>query len=226
MTGHWMDRLSEYVDEELSAEERDACEAHLLACPECREVLGELRVIAAEARVLEDEEPATDLWPGIRARLGATPLRLERRVGASARRRALAFSLPQLLAAGLAFAAVGAGGAVALGALGGVTPVVTFPAAGAAPVVAPVASVPGEATWDRAIGELRAVLDEGRDRLDPRTVRVLEESLATIDRALERSRTALATDPANPYLNAHLQETLRRKVELLRQAAALVAAQS
>ncbi|HXV92711.1 MAG TPA: hypothetical protein VD813_05395, partial [Pseudonocardia sp.] len=154
---------------------------------------------------------------------------LERRVGASARRRALAFSLPQLLAAGLAFAAVGAGGAVALGALGalgGVTPVVTFPAAGAAPVVAPVASVPGEATWDRAIGELRAVLDEGRDRLDPRTVRVLEESLATIDRALERSRTALATDPANPYLNAHLQETLRRKVELLRQAAALVAAQS
>jgi len=55
---------------------------------------------------------------------------------------------------------------------------------------------------------------------------VLEESLATIDRALERSRTALAADPANPYLNAHLQETMRRKVELLRQAAALVAAQS
>ncbi len=224
MTAHWLDRLSEYVDEELSAEERDACEAHLLACPECREVLGELRVIVAEARVLEDEEPRTDLWPGIRARLGG--LAMVPRVGASARRRVLAFSLPQLLAAGLAFAAVGAGGAVALGALGGDPTVGTLPVIGTAPVVAPVVAVPGEATWDRAIGELRAVLDGGRDKLDPRTVQVLEESLATIDRALERSRSALAADPANPYLNAHLQETMRRKVELLRQAAALVAARS
>jgi len=224
MTGHWMDRLSEYVDEELGAEERDACEAHLLACPECREVLGELRVIAAEARVLEDEEPATDLWPGIRARLGGSAARrLDR---PTAPRRVLAFSLPQLLAAGLAFAAVGAGGALALGALDDRTPVAMIPVIGAAPVVAPAASVPGEATWDHAIGELRAVLDGGRDKLDPRAVQVLEESLATIDRALERSRTALAADPANPYLNAHLQETMRRKVELLRQAAALVAAQS
>lgn len=226
MTGHWMDRLSEYVDEELGAEERDACEAHLLACPECREVLGELRVIVAEARVLEDEEPAADLWPGIRARLGTTPLRVERSGPPSARRSVLSFSLPQLLAAGLAFAAIGAGGAVAIGALGGATPVVTIPPIGAAPAVAPVAAMPGAATWDHAIGELRAVLDGGRDKLDPRTVQVLEESLATIDRALERSRTALAADPANPYLNAHLQETMRRKVELLRQAAALVAAQS
>jgi hypothetical protein len=223
MTGHWMDRLSEYVDEELSVEERDACEAHLLACPGCREVLGELRVIVAEARVLEDEEPATDLWPGIRGRLGGSAARRPDRP--TAPRRVLAFSLPQLLAAGLAFAAVGAGGTLAIGALGG-TPVAPMPVIGVAPVVAPVAAVPGEATWDHAIGELRAVLDGGRDKLDPRTVQVLEESLATIDRALERSRTALAADPSNPYLNAHLQETMRRKVELLRQAAALVAAQS
>jgi hypothetical protein len=149
------------------------------------------------------------------------------RSGAPApRRSALSFSLPQLLAAGLAFAAVGAGGALTLAALDDRIPVAGFPVSDAAPVVAPAASVPGEATWDHAVGELRAVLDAGRDKLDPRTVQVLEASLATIDRALERSRRALAADPANPYLNAHLQQTMRRKVELLRQAAALVAAQS
>ncbi|HJS47498.1 MAG TPA: hypothetical protein VJ773_05895, partial [Gemmatimonadales bacterium] len=97
---------------------------------------------------------------------------------------------------------------------------------GPGPVLSPVAAVPGADAWDHAVADLRAVLDAGRDRLDPRTVQVIEESLATIDRALARSRQALATDPANPYLNAHLQETMRRKVELLRQAAELVAAQS
>lgn len=224
MTGHWTDRLSEYLDGELPAEERAACEAHLLGCPPCREVLGELRVITAEARQLEDPEPVADLWPGIRTRLGGMATRPSVRGSAGARVRS--FSLPQLLAAGLAFAAVGAGGALAFGALDGGSPAAVTALPGAGPVPTPVAAVPGADAWDHAVADLRAVLDAGRDRLDPRTVRVIEESLATIDRALARSRQALATDPANPYLNAHLQETMRRKVELLRQAAELVTAQS
>jgi hypothetical protein len=100
------------------------------------------------------------------------------------------------------------------------------PVIAVAPAAVPVATVPGEETWDRAVSELRAVLDAGRDKLDPATVRVLEESLGTIDRALDSSRRALAADPANPYLNTHVQETMRRKVALLRHAAALVASQS
>jgi anti-sigma factor RsiW len=224
MTAHWTDRLSAYLDGELTPGERDACEEHLLGCPECREVLGELRVIVAEARALEDGEPALDLWPGIRARLGGSMARLSDRP--TTPRRVLAFSLPQLLAAGLAFAVVGAGGAVALGALGGTSDGAGMPVIAPAPVVQPAVAVPGGAAWDQAVTELRAVLDAGRGRLDPRTVRVLEQSLATIDRALARSREALASDPANPYLNAHLQETMRRKIELLRHAAGLVASES
>jgi hypothetical protein len=36
----------------------------------------------------------------------------------------------------------------------------------------------------------------------------------------------VAADSANLYLNTHLAETMRRKIDLLRQAAALVAAVS
>ena len=44
--------------------------------------------------------------------------------------------------------------------------------------------------------------------------------------AAERARQALAADPASPYLNGHLATQLKRKLTLLRQATAVVAAQN
>jgi hypothetical protein len=70
------------------------------------------------------------------------------------------------------------------------------------------------------------VLEQGRGTLDTTTVRVLERNLALIDRAIADARRALAADPSNSYLNAHLAQTMRRKIDLLRQAADLVAARS
>ena len=63
-------------------------------------------------------------------------------------------------------------------------------------------------------------------RLDTATVRVLEQNLTLIDRAIAEASRAVAADSANVYLNTHLAETMRRKVDLLRQAVALVAAES
>jgi hypothetical protein len=48
------------------------------------------------------------------------------------------------------------------------------------------------------------------------TVRVVRENLAIIDRAIADARIALQKDPGNAYLNFHLAQTMRRKVELLR----------
>jgi hypothetical protein len=70
------------------------------------------------------------------------------------------------------------------------------------------------------------VLAQGRGKLDTATVRVLEQNLATIDRAIAQAQQAVAADSANLYLNSHLAATMRRKLDLLRQAAALVAAVS
>ncbi len=75
--------------------------------------------------------------------------------------------------------------------------------------------------YDRAVADMERLLRQERTRLRPETVQALETSLAQIDRAIADARRALAADPANMYLNDHLAESMRLKLELLRQATAL-----
>ena len=71
------------------------------------------------------------------------------------------------------------------------------------------------------MNDLERVLLEQRDRLNPRTVMVIERNLQVIDDAVREARAALAGDPANPLLNAQLADVRRRKLQLLRRAAAV-----
>jgi hypothetical protein len=77
------------------------------------------------------------------------------------------------------------------------------------------------ARYDAAVAQLQAALVAGRGLLDTSTVRVLQENLAIIDRAIAQARAALAADPGNAYLNLHLAQTMRTKLELLRRAQAI-----
>ena len=221
MSDQWTDRLSEYLDDELKGSERAMLEAHLERCGDCQENLAGLRRIVMRARSLEDRPPASDLWPGIAARIGA-PAQPIRAPG----RRGFTFSLPQLLAAGVALTVLSASGAWMLhpgAAPVGLQPVAAVPAdVPVTPVGAPTAAQ----SYDAAVHDLEQILAAGRGRLDSGTVRILEQNLALIDRAIAEARRAIAADSANVYLNTHLAETMRRKVDLLRQAAALVAAVS
>src|SRR3989442_13782172 len=70
MTDQWTDRLSEYLDGELTSPERTAFEAHLASCDACRTTPDELRRVATNARALDDRPPAADLWPAVAARIG------------------------------------------------------------------------------------------------------------------------------------------------------------
>lgn len=242
MTDLWTHRLSEYLDDELAESERIALETHLETCAACTEALGELRRVVRRARVLGDRPPSRELWPGIAERIGLperTPLPertglsprsgVASRSGAAPRRRGFTFSLPQLLAAGIALAVLSGGSVWLL--QPGVSTVAVEPgpaepasvSADAAPVTA-VRAAPAARSYDAAVDDLERILAQGRDRLDSTTVRVLEQNLALIDRAIADARRALAADSANLYLNTHLAETMRRKVDLLRQAAALVSA--
>src|SRR5437660_1313451 len=79
-----------------------------------------------------------------------------------------------------------------------------------------------------AVAEQQSALEQGRasGRLDSATVRVLTQSLVTIDSAIVQARRALAADPGSAYLNQHLADTMRRKLELLRRASALAPART
>ena len=78
MADNWTERLSEYLDDELTGDERRQIEAHIAACRDCTATLDELRAVIARAPVLPSRPPAADLWPGVEARLDAT-LRIIRR---------------------------------------------------------------------------------------------------------------------------------------------------
>ena len=232
----WTDRLSEYVDRELPDAERIALEAHLAGCAECRATVELLRAVQQRAARLPDRPAERDLWPAIAAMIGSeSPIRPERPdVRPLAPRRRYAFSLPQLAAAGIALAVLSGGTAWLVRDASDAAPaaVATTPApapiagSGRDAALASRAALRAERTFDAAVADLQEVLDAGRGQLDPRTVTVLEKNLAVIDSAVAEAQRAVAADPANAYLNAHLVRTLRRKVELLRQAATLVSARS
>jgi hypothetical protein len=280
----WIDRLSEYLDGELTGGDALSLEAHLEECAECRLALADLRRVVARARELPETPPAEDLWPAIRERIEAdaavAPDTIAPEAVAASERparrrvldvrtrprwwaRPLTLSWAQAAAAAVLLVVLAGGGAyLVLRPVGGVAPVAGRSPAERSAVEpgatsAPLASLPGapererdgtgapgdqaiaehgrpgrgsvrptdeavavslDPQYDGAIAQLQNILIRERANLDTSTVRILEQNLALIDRALAEARRAVASDPGNPYLRAHLASTMRRKVELLRRA--------
>lgn len=165
-----------------------------------------------------DETPAHDLWPGVAARL-------ETRT--APRRSQVSFTLPQLAMAASLLIAV-ASGLTWLAARPPVAaetephPTVVAQAESAGRVEGGVVNANfADAQFNAAVSDLEQILRDERDRLDPRTVLVIERNLKAIDVAIQEARMALNDDPANAYLNSHLADARRRKLDLLRHAATL-----
>lgn len=229
MNEHWTDRLSEYLDGELPDSERAVAEQHLASCPECQELLDDLRVVKTQAASLPSSQPAHDLWPGIAERIGRSAM--VRPISTAPSKRRISFSMPQLAAAAVLVAVCSGGFAWLV--RGELRPAAT-PAQPIAAAPAPSRSlaaravarqIPGPSTpsYASAVSELEQVLAEHRGQLDSTTVRVLEQNLAVINQAVADAQAALARDPQNGYLSTHLARTMRQKVALLRQAASLAA---
>ena len=210
------ERLSEYLDGELTATDRASVEAHLASGAACRAVAADLRMIVAAAAHLPGALPERELWGGVEERIAA-PKVLSFRAKAG---RRFAFTLPQLAAAGIALMLT-SGGMVYLLRPEPAPLTATAPATELTGIAAvtPVALV--DPQYDGAIADLERTLAEGRGRLDPETVRVLEQNLSAIDQAIAQCRRALEADPANTFLNSHLVSARQRKLALLRRATAL-----
>lgn len=215
----WTDRLSEYLDGGLDAADRAALEEHMTSCAACRATLAELRDVVAAASAVQDTAPSTDLWPGISARIAAGRPAVTPLAAARASRR-FTFSVHQLAAAAVILMAV-TGTAVWYAADRAAAPdlasgTVVQSAAGSARQVS-TAPLPEPQYTDDVTGLERA-LEENRAQLDPATIEVIERSLESIDHAIEDARAALESDPGNPYLHRQLDNTMRKKVDILRRA--------
>lgn len=236
MTPHPLDALSDYLDGDLDAAARAGIDAHLAVCNDCRAVVADLTALrtSAAGMAVAEVTPTADLWPGIAARLtgpreaAAAATSSTRAFGAQARpawyQRRWSVGLPELAIAATLVTAVG----TAL--LWPRTVAVVPQANGPVPIIAEIESFESndaqvapvnfaDAQYDAAVGDLEQVLLQQRERLDPRTVIVLERNLRIIDDAIREARQALASDPANTLLNAHLAGARQRKLDLLRRAA-------
>ena len=177
-------------------------------------------VLAQAIGQWRDELPSRDLWPGVSTRLGSTRSTASR----------VSFTLPQLAMAASLLIAVASG----------LTWMVARPPAATTGSAQPVIQAYGvtddqaegqivpanfaDAQFNAAVSDLERILRDERDRLDPRTVLVIERNLKAIDAAIQEARMALNNDPANPYLNSHLADARRRKLDLLRHATTLASA--
>jgi predicted anti-sigma-YlaC factor YlaD len=227
----WTDKLSDYLDGELSVDERAQIEEHLASCAACSATLTQLRRVVERAQGLADRPPVADLWSGIAERIGVASADVavsnleERRRARAFRQKRFSFSLPQLAAVSIVLMVLSGGTAwLTTRSAGPGDESVQVTSRGGA---AFVSTTPASATsYDAATVELERILEEGRDQLDSTTVRILEENLMIIDLAIADAQRALAHDPASIYLKEHLAATMRQKLEFLRQAAQMVGAVS
>lgn len=221
----WTDRLSEYMDHELSAADTHALEEHLSSCDVCRATLAELRDVVAAARSLQDSEPGRDLWDDIAARIGGGPAHVAGvpPTAVTPLRRRFSFTAPQLAAAAVLLVAIPAGAVWTIardGAVAAAAGTIVHAAGEPGPTrlvsAAPAPALTSTSTaYDSAVADLEHALEQSRDQLDPATVEVVERSIESIDRAIADARQALDADPGNPHLHRQLDSTMRRKVALL-----------
>jgi hypothetical protein len=204
-------------------------EAHRATCTECSALWHELEQIGADAAKLPPLVPERDLWAGIEARIAAPG---ESRVPAAetlVRSRATSLrSFYKVAIAASLLVAVSSAVTWQI-ATSEATPSAAAPADGIASNVDEqtasdlhlAAFQSSVRTMEDEIATLERIVATRRAELDPRTVRVLEQNLQLIDRAIAESREALRNDPASAYLSAQYTRAYSSKLTLLRDVATL-----
>jgi hypothetical protein len=195
------------------------------------EPLNEDDILAQAIGQWKEELPSRDLWSGVATRIHSTQSPASSTQATSPRTGRVSFTMTQLAVAATFLMAV---------ASGLTWMVARQPVADTVANNQPVIQAYGvqddetggqivqanfaDAQFNAAVDDLEKVLREERDRLDPRTVLIIERNLKAIDDAINEARMALNNDPANPYLNSHLADARRRKLDLLRTATTLASA--
>lgn len=200
------ERLNDYIDDGLSAEEMTRVGRHLRTCDDCRTLHLELRAIRTEAASLENPEPPEEIWRGIQAGLGGeaagAPVKTVRD-----------FRVYLALAAALVLA-------VSIFLLERPGPGNVDPGELVSMVTAELQAA--ESHYDKAIVGLEQIVAQNDGVLNEELNVVLNANLDLIEQAIDESRQAIRSDPDSTVAQESLLEALRRKVSLLQNTILLI----
>ncbi len=235
------DLLSDFLESTISLPLRAAVDGHVASCERCAAVLADVRSIVDRAAALPELKPSRDLWAGIEARLDAPVVSID-----TARPRARRFRVPAwvTLAAAAALLIVVTSVVTRQWVTSGdkatpdvaTTPTVqtpqpeslgtavsAIPTSPSSPSTTERTRVSAAVTYGREIARLETFVRQRGESLDPTTKAIIENSMRIIDSALVEARAALARDPASRFLTDQIDQTLQKKMELLRTVSLLAA---
>lgn len=196
------DKLSDYLDGGLDRSAESDVATHLGSCAECRETLSDLRSLKGAAASLERLEPSKEVWKRVAASIGA-PRRTWWRPLLPVAAVLLVGTTAALLSLNL--------------------PLVSRPAAleTQAPE-APAEWKVAEEKYESTLAGLEDIVTKDRSALDPKVADSLQTSLAVLDRAINESKAAAESEPADTIAQESLFEVLRRKLTLLENTVLLI----
>jgi len=211
------ERLSAFVDGDLSATEAAAVRAHAATCPDCTAALADLRALVANTAGLDAPEPPPTLWPSI---AGALDRHEPRGWFSIANWRPFAVGA-------LAGAAVVGLAIVALPVLRGTQRGVPAASPGAEMVATSTATVDpllheaeaefaeAAAAYERSIEKLRGLLAREEARWSPQERTRMAERLGRLDDAIARSRELAHRTPGDSAGNEQLFAAYQQKIAFL-----------
>jgi hypothetical protein len=204
-----IDRLNEYLDQDLDSRERRRIDAHLAGCDECRKTVQDLTAIVRAAGELAPVTPPERVWESISASL------IERKTLGSGRHRylpALALAATVLLAVTLWFAL--RQGQPGIG---------TDPdeQEALADMVTEELKA-AESHYDKAIVGLEQIIAQNDQVLPQEVASVLNQNLDLIENAIGESRTAIESQPRSAAAQESLLQALKSKVTLLQNTILLI----
>lgn len=247
------ERMNEAVDGLLSSAEMDQLEDHIRGCGACRNEYARLsEVVSALRSVPRTGQVPDEVWHGIAQRIETPSQRnLNGRKGAPTvvplpvsgtvgRHEAVARGGGRTAPVGRTFTVSAAKLAVAACLVAVVSASVVWlgvgpsQPAGVRTMAAAEESLAGAAAravslddsrYLDVVDQLEEILAEGRAVLAPETLVTIEESLRTVNGAIEDIETALADDPNSDLLLRMLATHRSTKLGVLQRAAAAVQAQ-
>ncbi len=195
--------ISDYVDGGLDRAAAADVDRHVTECASCRELAADLRAVRDAARALPPMAPPSHLWEAV-----------ERATGIG-RARSTWIWRGAALAASLVVA-------VLVGWQVSSQPEPSPSTAAQVETAVPPAVTAMAAEYDAAFAGLQRIAVADRAVLDEATRGAFDSSLAAVDRAIDESRAAVATEPENDHAQVSLLESFRMKLALLQDTVAII----